>query len=188
MSRRRARAWLFAALTTFSLLALPALAQDEPPPESEENAEAVEGEESFEELEALSSPEEIESILEQGEVVLSGGGSNYDAGGRRDPFRSLLVTVEDKKRTGPRPEGVPGLMIDELILSGIFRTKNGFMAQVQSAERGKSFLIRSGDQLFDGIVVEIRPNELELKQDVKDPTALKPFRMVVKALNPQKKN
>lgn len=181
MKRRLVHPWLFAALTVLALMAVPAFAQDTT------TSEPASDEETLEELEALSSPEEIEAILQQGEVVLSGGGTTYDAGGRRDPFRSLLVTVEEKKKTGLRPEGVPGLMIDELILSGIYRTKNGFMAQVQSAERGKSFLIRPGDQLYDGSVVDVRPYEIELKQEVKDPTALKPFRMVVKALNPPKK-
>lgn len=181
MKRRLLVPWLFVAAFVFAASAAPILAQ------SAEPAEPATEEGSLEELEALTSPEEIEAILEQGEVVMSGGGTTYDAGGRRDPFRSLLVTVEERKKGGPRPEGVPGLMIDELILSGIYRTKNGFMAQVQSAERGKSYLIRPGDLLYDGSVVDVRAYEIELKQEVKDPTALKPFRMVVKALNPPKK-
>ena len=127
----------------------------------------------------------IDEILEGEEDVLSGGtGFSYDPGNRRDPFKSLLAGPDRPEFRGPRPEGVPGLMIDEIDLTGIIRTSKGFVAQVVAANQKKSYLLKEGDQLYDGDVVSINRSEVVFKQIVQDPTALKPFREVVKSLNP----
>lgn len=128
---------------------------------------------------------DIDAILESDEEVLFGGGGyTYDPGGRRDPFKSLLDARERPDLRGPRPEGVPGLLIDEITITGIFRTPRGRVAQVQASDKDKSYLVREGDELYDGDVVAIGPNEVVFKQIVQDPTALKPFREVVKRLSP----
>jgi hypothetical protein len=126
----------------------------------------------------------IDEILEGEEEVLSGSGFSYDPGNRRDPFKSLLAGPDRTVIRGPRPDGIPGLMIDEVDLTGIFRTSKGFVAQVTAANQKKSYLLKEGDQLYDGDVVSINKNEVVFKQIVQDPTALKPFREVVKSLNP----
>ena len=46
----------------------------------------------------------------------------YEVGGRRDPFRSLLVR-NPSERTRLRPPGLAGVMVDELELQGTIRTK-----------------------------------------------------------------
>jgi hypothetical protein len=126
----------------------------------------------------------IDQILEGEEEVLAGGGYSYDPGNRRDPFKSLLVKPDRLELKGPRPEGIPGLLIDEVDLTGIFRTKKGYVAQVKAANQNKSYLLREGDQLYDGDVVSISRSEVVFKQIVQDPTALKPFREVRKPLGP----
>jgi Tfp pilus assembly protein PilP len=127
----------------------------------------------------------IDQILEGDEDVLSGGGFTYDPGNRRDPFKSLLLAADKPEFRGPRPEGVPGLLIDEIDLKGIYRTARGYVAQVNAGNQKKSYLLKEGDQLYDGDVVSIGRNEVVFKQIVQDPTALKPFREVVKSLTPQ---
>lgn len=126
----------------------------------------------------------IDEILQGEEEVLSGGSFSYDPGNRRDPFKSLLAAPDRPELRGPRPEGIPGLLIDEIALTGIFRTPKGFVAQVKAANQNKSYLLKEGDQLYDGDVVSINRTEVVFKQIVQDPTALKPFREVVKSLNP----
>lgn len=126
----------------------------------------------------------IDEILQGEEDVLSGNSFSYDPGNRRDPFKSLLAAPDRTELRGPRPEGIPGLLIDEIDLTGIFRTGKGFVAQVKAANQKKSYLLKEGDQLYDGDVVTINRNEVVFKQIVQDPTALKPFREVVKSLNP----
>jgi Tfp pilus assembly protein PilP len=84
--------------------------------------------------------------------------------------------------TAPRPDGIPGLLIDEIQLTGIFRTGKGYVAQVRSGT--KSYLLRTGDQLFDGDVVAIAKDEVVFKQSIQDPASPKPFREVVMTLRP----
>jgi len=163
--------WIPILATLLLLAVAPLAAQQEPaePPAGDEGG--------------LAAATVIDEILEGEELLLSETGYTYDPGNRRDPFRSLIAGTR-RVPTGPRPEGVAGMLIDEVILSGIFQTSQGFVAQVQSSERGKSYLIREGDQLLDGDVIAIVRGEVVFKQIVSDPTVIKPFREVVKKLNP----
>lgn len=146
--------------------------------EAEAAAEPAEAEE-----DPAASLEEIDRLLAQEEAIYSGGGYTYDPGGRRDPFRSLLeMTTRDDNST--RPEGIPGLLIDDIVITGIFSTPEGMWAQVQTSTKDISYLLREGDLLYDGDVLRITAGEVVFKQSVNDPTILKPFREVVKALNP----
>jgi len=159
--------------------------QQPPPPKPEEKPQ--QGQQQGQGEEATSPESElgnIDEILEGEEEVLSGGTFSYDPGNRRDPFKSLLAAPDRPEFRGPRPEGIPGLLIDEIDLTGIFRTSKGFVAQVVAANQKKSYLLKEGDQLYDGDVVSISRNEVVFKQIVQDPTALKPFREVVKSLSP----
>jgi type IV pilus assembly protein PilP len=104
----------------------------------------------------------------------------YDPAGRRDPFKSLLV--RERSREGERPPGIPGLSVDELELQGLWKTRSGWIAQVRGSDN-RSYLLRKGDLLFDGEVLDVRANELTLRQNVNDPQSVKPFRDVTKRLN-----
>lgn len=127
----------------------------------------------------------IDDLIEQDQEVLSRPGTySYDPGARRDPFRSLVRQRDLDAPPGERPEGIAGLLIDELEVQGIFVTEDGPVAQVMSASQPTSLLLRPGDRLWDGDVVSISLGEVVFKQTINDPTALKPFREVVKQLNP----
>lgn len=131
----------------------------------------------------------VNELLERDEQVLNDPGVyNYDPGTRRDPFKSLLKRQSDRKvpRLEDRPEGIAGLLIDELQIQGIFVLDSGPVAQVISSASETSYLVRQGDQLWDGDVLRINLDEIVFKQTVNDPTALKPFREVVKKLSPEK--
>lgn len=132
---------------------------------------------------APSSPEESpgQALIEQEESALSGRTYSYDPAGRRDPFRSLLVRSE-KGMAGHRPPGVPGIAIDDVTLQGIWRTRAGFVAQIRGTDN-KSYLLRAGDQLYDGEVLRIAPNEVTFRQNLNDPQSVKPFRDITKQLN-----
>jgi len=176
--RAHRRAICLVALSAFGvLLAGTGAAQQpaQPPPAAEEPAQ--------QEPEITPGPD-IDQILEGEEEVLSGSGFTYDPGNRRDPFKSLLVEQQTREFRGPRPEGIPGLLIDEIDLTGVWRTSRGFVAQVVASNQKKTYLLKEGDQLYDGDVVSINKKEVVFKQIVQDPTALKPFREVVKSLSP----
>ncbi len=109
----------------------------------------------------------------------------YEVGGRRDPFRSLLVrNPSDKERV--RPPGLAGVMVDELELQGTIKIKNTWVAMMRGPD-SKSHLIRKGTTLFDGEVTDVSATEVTFRQNVNDPTNPKPFREVVKTLALQKK-
>jgi hypothetical protein len=83
--------------------------------------------------------------------------------------------------TGARPDGVAGLLIDEIRITGIYQSK-GYIARVLS--NGRIYVLRDGDQLFDGDVIAVGKTEVLFKQVVQDPGSGKPFREVVKTLDP----
>jgi hypothetical protein len=122
-----------------------------------------------------------QALIEQDESAMAGRSYSYDPAGRRDPFRSLLVRPE-RGMPGQRPPGIAGIVIDDVILQGIWRTRAGYVAQIRGTDN-KSYLLRSGDQLFDGEVLRIGPNEVIFRQNLNDPQSVKPFRDITKQLN-----
>jgi hypothetical protein len=122
-----------------------------------------------------------QALIEQDESAMAGRSYSYDPAGRRDPFRSLLVRP-GKGQPGQRPPGIPGIAIDDVVLQGIWRTRAGYVAQIRGTDN-KSHLLRAGDQLFDGEVLRIGPNEVVFRQNLNDPQSVKPFRDLTKQLN-----
>jgi Tfp pilus assembly protein PilP len=120
-------------------------------------------------------------LLEQDESSQAGRTYTYDAAGRRDPFRSLLIRAENRGGA-QRPPGIAGIAIDDLQLQGIWKTRAGYVAQIRGTDN-KSYLIRAGDLLYDGEVTRIAPNEVSFRQNLNDPQSVKPFRDVTKQLN-----
>lgn len=125
---------------------------------------------------------DVEEILDSDVELRAGGGDRYDGGTRRDPFRSLVRRREVQQQSGPRPEGKPGLLIDEIYITGIFNTHLGDFAQVRGGSKDKSFLLQAGDQLFDGDVISIGSDHVVFRQIINDPEAIKPFREVSKPI------
>lgn len=120
-------------------------------------------------------------LLDQDESSQAGRTYTYDAAGRRDPFRSLLIRAENRGRA-QRPPGIAGIAIDDLQLQGIWKTRAGYVAQIRGTDN-KSYLIRAGDLLYDGEVTRIGPNEVSFRQNLNDPQSVKPFRDMTKQLN-----
>jgi len=163
--------WAISAL--LALIAAAGIAQSAPPAEEAPPAPP-----------SAEDTARIDEMLEEDEAVLETIVSTYDPGTRRDPFRSLLAAAARPELRGPRPEGVAGLLIDEIDIKGIFKTSKGFVAQIAAQNEKKSFLLRPGDQVYDGDVLRIDNSEVVFRQIVNDPTVIKPFREVVKKLRP----
>lgn len=159
---------------------VPLLARQDPPADPAAEAPATEADA----VEPAAAGDQIDEIFAEEEALLAGAAATtYDPEGRRDPFRSLLErNVIDDQR--PRPPGVPGLLIDEIDLEGIFLKDGVWVAMVRAGNKETSYLIRAGDELFDGDVLRINLDEVVFKQIVNDPKIFKPFREVVKKLNP----
>lgn len=108
---------------------------------------------------------------------------SYNPEGRRDPFVSLLLrggadlaTSRDK-----RPDGREGILIAELALRGIVRSRNALVAMVQGPDN-RTYIIHTGDRLLDGVVKAITADTVVFSQDVNDPLSLVKQREVRKML------
>lgn len=121
----------------------------------------------------------LEEILEEPATTDT---YRYDPQGRRDPFRSL-VGPAPKLEPGQRPPGVPGFMIDEMKLQGVFKTRQGLAGMVRGPDN-KGYLIRQGDKVLDGEVIRVTPTSVVFRQEVNDPTRIERYREVTKDLIP----
>ncbi len=132
---------------------------------------------------ATSAPSDVQQTLEEIlEEPTTTDTYRYDPQGRRDPFRSLIGPTP-RLEPGQRPAGVPGFLIDEIRLQGIFKTRAGMTAMINGPDN-KGYTIKVGDRVLDGEVVRITPTSVVFRQEVNDPTRIERYREVVKDLSP----
>jgi Tfp pilus assembly protein PilP len=107
----------------------------------------------------------------------------YDPADRRDPFLSLINRGTDARGVAKttRPEGLPGLTVEEVVVRGIVQSRGGWVAMV-AAPSGRTYTIRPGDRLMDGNVRAITGQAVVLMQEVNDPLSLEKQREVRKVL------
>ena len=109
----------------------------------------------------------------------------YSSDGRRDPFLDLVNRGTDAVRSGTaatrRPDGVPGLETNALIVRGIVQSRGAWLAMVSGPD-GKVFTVRAGDKLFDGVIRTITAQAVIIFQEVNDPLSLEKQREVRKFL------
>ena len=110
-------------------------------------------------------------------------GYRYEAGGRRDPFVSLLKGGADGQRLtlGARPQGLPGLAVSEVVLKGTLASPTGFVGLLQGVDN-RTYIVRPGDQLLDGRIQAITATTMVILQRVEDSLAKTKEREVRKSL------
>ena len=109
----------------------------------------------------------------------------YRAGGRRDPFRLTQDTASappDAPAT-VRPRGLKGQRISELKLVGLVEAGGEYTA-LAAGLRDRSFMLKKGDRLFDGQVLEIRADGVVFSHRVEGDAGGTRTRRVVKKLHP----
>jgi len=119
------------------------------------------------------------------EAAISGSRRySYEPAGRRDPFRSLVEKVSIDFN-GPRPKGISGMLIAEVDLVGIVDDPEGDLAFFNGSDN-RGYFMRVGDKMYDGTITRIdgKRGRVIFRQEVNDPRLIKPFREVVKELNP----
>ena len=105
----------------------------------------------------------------------------YEPEGRRDPFVSLMVRGREASTAPRRIVGLSGLTIGEVALRGIVRSRGAFIAIVSGPDN-KSYIIKVGDRLADGIVKAIAADAVIFAQEVNDPLSLVKQRDIRKPL------
>ena len=116
-------------------------------------------------------------------------GFTYSPEGRRDPFVSLVGRGAGTLggSIGARPAGLAGLEVAEVTLRGTVRSRDGFVAMLQGADQ-RTYIVRVGDTLFDGVVQSISQEDMVILQQVNDPLSLASQREVRKVLRPTEAN
>ena len=105
----------------------------------------------------------------------------YDPQGRRDPFISLRNRNPQGTSTQSRPPGLPGVAINEIMIRGIVRSGNEFVALAQAPD-GRTFQLRRNSRLFDGVVKQITIDAVVFTQEINDPLSLQKQREVRKTM------
>jgi type IV pilus assembly protein PilP len=85
---------------------------------------------------------------------------------RRDPFESL-VNRQQGKGLPNLPPGKAGLQVSTLRLDGIVRAPNGMIAVVSNPQ-ARTYFLREGDHLFDGMVEKISMDGVSFHEEGKD--------------------
>jgi len=111
----------------------------------------------------------------------------YDPSGRRDPFVSLLQIGDTKLPVGGRPRGVKGLLVSELSLRGVLRSRGQLVAIVQAPDN-KTYTVHPGDTLFDGTVKVVAQDAVIFVQRVDDPLSPVKQREIRKTLRVTEEN
>jgi hypothetical protein len=111
-------------------------------------------------------------------------GYAYEAGGRRDPFISLVRRGDDMSAIAAsmRPAGLAGMATSEVALRGTIQGKTREWIAILQGVDGKNHLARAGDKLFDGTIRAVTADSMVILQQVNDPLSLQTQREVRKLL------
>jgi Tfp pilus assembly protein PilP len=124
----------------------------------------------------------VKSIIDE-ELQPSPGGYVYGSQGRRDPFVSLLKPIGPDRGSGQRKPGMEGFLIQEVALKGIVRDRTGYIAILLGTD-GKSYFVKNGQRLYDGVVTAIDAASVTFRQEITDPLSTMKNRDVRKTLYP----
>jgi Tfp pilus assembly protein PilP len=129
-----------------------------------------------------SASDTVKSILDE-ELAPAPGAYTYSSQGRRDPFVSLLKPVGPDSGPAKRRPGMEGFLIQEVALKGIVRDRTGYIAILLGTD-GKSYFVRNGQRLYDGVVTAIDAASVTFRQEITDPLSTVKSRDVRKSLYP----
>ena len=107
----------------------------------------------------------------------------YQPEGRRDPFLNLLGTGTTPA-VGSRNEGAAGLTVAEITVRGVLASGGALIAMIQAPDN-RTYIVRQGDKLVDGMIRSITTTGLVIVQEVNDPLSLVKQREIHKLLRSQ---
>jgi len=106
----------------------------------------------------------------------------YQPAGRRDPFLSLVGTGREASTATRRTaEGPSSMAVGEISVRGVMQSKVSLVAMIQGPDN-KTYIVRQGDKLLDGVIKSVTPQGLVVVQEVNDPLSLVKQREVRKFL------
>ena len=106
---------------------------------------------------------------------------SYSAGGRRDPFVSLIGAGVDPMAVTARGTGAAAFVVGEISVRGVIQSRDALIAMIQGPDN-KTYVVHQGDKLADGVVKSVTSQGLVVVQDVSDPLSNQKQREVRKLL------
>jgi Tfp pilus assembly protein PilP len=121
-----------------------------------------------------------------GAAELAGQSGGYDAGGRRDPFVSLIVprptAVAPRAAAAPRPgAGLAGIAVADVQLKGVIRSGANYVAILEAPD-GRTFMAKATDRLMNGVVKGIERDAVVFTERLDDGAGVTRQRDVRKSL------
>ena len=100
--------------------------------------------------------------------------------GRRDPFVSPVRMAEEKSATSPAClTGARCLVIDQVVLKGVVKTQQGWIAMVENSAK-KQYNLREKDPVMNGSVYKITQDSVVFRENVIDNLGRSTTKEVVK--------
>ena len=88
---------------------------------------------------------------------------------RRDPFISPIRLQEDRMKSNPAcTTGARCLVISQVVLKGVVKTQNGWIAMVENAAK-KQYNLHEKDSVQNGVVTKITGDSIVFTETVTDP-------------------
>lgn len=110
-------------------------------------------------------------------------GYTYNPEGRRDPFVSLLNRGSEQRQQSTRPEGLTGLAVGDIAIRGIVANRGSYIAMIEAPD-ARTYIVRTGDKLYDASVKAVLADAVVFVQQVNDPLSLVKQREIRKPLRP----
>jgi hypothetical protein len=105
-------------------------------------------------------------------------------GGRRDPFRPLVIQGGNDAAPVCTSPGKGQLVVAQVVLQGIVRGLDGQWMAVVDNSTNRAYFLYAGDTLCNGVVARITADSLVIEERVTDQAGRTRTREVVKQLAP----
>ncbi len=124
-----------------------------------------------------------ETDMDMPEGEIAPGSYMYNPEGRRDPFWNLLggKNLKNKKE---HIEGLPGLGVDEIELTGIIHNGSEYKALMVGPD-GRPYLVGVGEKVYDGVIISIDRYSVQFKKTLEIALMGQKATVVSKTLNPE---
>ncbi len=84
---------------------------------------------------------------------------------RIDAYKAEKATAMNMQQPAPKP--TTALLLNEMQLTGVFRTPRGYAAMVEATPIKLSFVIYPGEKFFDGMLVAIEEGRLVCRKETR---------------------
>ncbi len=101
---------------------------------------------------------------------------------RIDGYKSLKVAAMNAQQPAPKP--VTALLLNEVAVTGIFRTPRGYAAMVEATPINLSYVIYPGEMFYDGQLVAVEEDRLVFRRETKYSNGKSELGVEMKPLRP----